>query len=65
VFNLSGGCLTSSFAYRDKKVVSVFVRFRAPLHPCCKSLRKQGGDKVITFWLQLSLYISFGYRSAI
>jgi hypothetical protein len=28
------GCLwDGSFRLRDKKVVSVFVRFRAPLHP--------------------------------
>jgi hypothetical protein len=26
------GCLTRRFAYRDKKVVGVFVHFRAPLH---------------------------------
>jgi hypothetical protein len=25
------GCLTRTIAYRDKKVVGVFVRFRAPL----------------------------------
>jgi hypothetical protein len=25
------GCLTGLCAYRDKKVVGVFVRFRAPL----------------------------------
>jgi hypothetical protein len=28
-FGIEGGCLD---LYRDKKVVSVFVRFRAPLH---------------------------------
>jgi hypothetical protein len=28
-------------AYRDKEVVGVFVRFRAPLHPACSKEKEQ------------------------